>query len=297
MGATLAEIIRARRMVRGMERQHLAEAVGCDVRTVRRWESGSRPLTRHLPALREALGIPMQEMDRIILSMLRDGDGALRIEGPEFLEARGLSHEWLAETLLAMDRRLIDTHPALGVHDPDQWAPVFQALPATWRVLTHRGQIVGNSHFLPLLPGVHAQMRAGRLRDADIRLDHLSTLDLPGECDLHITALVMEPAYRQGRGLVMLLRALFEQLFQLAERDIFFATAGATAWTPQAELLCHRLGMRPVSKVTNERGIFFEARMVDLPDSLGLPEISRLVALYRGRSGGDAAAGPGAGSP
>ena len=181
MGASLAEIIRARRVVRGMERQDLAAAVGCDVRTVRRWESGYRPLTRHMPALRAALEIPIEEMDRIMLAMLQQKDGQLRIEGPEFLRTRGLSYSWLAETLLAMDRRLISDHPTLGVHEPDQWAAVFEALPDSWRVLTHRGEIIGNWHFVPLAQGAHDEMRDGRLHDADLGL---GPIDLLSACRL-----------------------------------------------------------------------------------------------------------------
>ena len=281
MGASLAEIIRARRVVRGMERQDLAAAVGCDVRTVRRWESGCRPLTRHMPALREALDIPIEEMDRIMLALLRDRDGRLRIEGPEFLEARGLSHGWLAETLLAMDRRLIDDHPTLGVHDPEQWAPVFEALPDSWRLLTHRGEIVGNWHFVPLAPGVHDEMRAGRLSDSEIHLDHLASLDLPGAFDINVTALVLEPAYRQGKGLVMLLRSLCDQLCQLANRGIHIRRIGAIAWTSQSVLLCRRLGMRPVRNMNNGASIFFEAGIEALNDPLGLSEYAKLRTLHQ----------------
>ena len=287
MGASLAEIIRARRVVRGMERQDLAAMVGCDVRTVRRWESGCRPLTRHMPALREALGIPIEEMDRIMLALLRDRDGRLRIEGPEFLEARGLSHGWLAETLLAMDRRLIDDDPTLGVHDPEQWAPVFEALPDSWRLLTHRGEIVGNWHFIPLAPGVHDEMRAGRLRDSEIHLDHLASLDLPGTFDINVTALVLEPAFRQGKGLVMLLRSLCDQLCQLAGRGIQISRIGAIAWTPQSLLLCRRLGMRPVGNATNHRGAFFEAGIADLADPVSLPEVSHLLRLHANKMSGN----------
>ena len=280
MSASLADIIRARRVVRGMERQDLASAVGCDVRTVRRWECGSRPLTRHMPALREALGISLEEMDRIMLSMLRNGGQQLRIEGPEFLEARGLSHGWLAETLLAMDRRLISDHPALGVHEPEQWAPVFRALPDTWRVLTHRGEIVGNWHFTPLPPGALDEMSAGRLLESQIRLEHLVTLDLPGRVDINVTALVIEPAYRQGRGLILLLQSLCAQLCHLARNGVRFGRIGAIASTPQSVPLCRRLGMEPVRDMGNGLGIFFEGRIRTLRDPLGLSEYARLQALH-----------------
>ena len=280
MNVRLAEIIRARRIVRGMERKDLAAAVGCDVRTVRRWESGSRPLTRHMPALRRSLGIPIDEMDRIMLELVRDRDGGLRIEGPGFLEERGLSHRWLVETLLAMDRRLIDTHPALGVHDPDQWAPIFEALPDTWRILTHRGQIVGNWQFVPVAPGVHHELRSGRLADSQIRLDHLVSLDLPGEYDINITALVLEPAYRQGKGLVMLLQSLADQICHLARRRVSFSSVSANAWTPQSILLCNRLGMTAVQRESNDHGVFFESAIEALNDPLGISEFAQLKAHH-----------------
>ena len=280
MGASLAEIIRARRVVRGMERQDLAAAVGCDVRTVRRWESGCRPLTRHMPALRQALGIPLEEMDRIMLALLREQDGRLRIEGSEFLDSRGLSHRWLADTLLAMDRRLIDDHPILGVHDPDQWAPIFAALPDGWRLLTHRGRIVGDWQFVPLAPVVHDALRDGRLRDAEIRLDHLVTADLPGEFDIYGSALVLGPGYRQGKGMVMLLRSLCDRFCQLASRGVRIRRIGATAWTPQSVLLCQRLGMTPAGPAYNGPRVFFESVIEALIDPIGLSEHARLKAVH-----------------
>lgn len=215
-----------------------------------------------------------------MLDLMRDRGGDLRIEGPEFLLARGLTHGWLAETLLAMDRRLIDTHPCLGVHDPAQWAPVFAALPATWRLLTHRGTIVGNWHFLPLAPGVHDEMRAGRLLDSQLGLEHLTTLDLPGRCDINVTALVLEPAWRDGNGLIMLLRSLCAQLCHLAGSGIHFDRIGAIAWTPQSVLLCRRLGMQAVRGIGDGGGVFFEAQIHALTDPIGLPEYAELRTLH-----------------
>ncbi len=280
MRVSLAEIIRARRIVRGMERKDLAAAVGCDVRTVRRWESGSRPLTRHMPALRKALEIPVEEMDRIMLEVISDRNGGLRIDGTGFLEERSLSYRWLVETLLAMDRRLIDSHPALGVHNPDQWAPIFEAQPDTWRILTHHGQIVGNWQFVPIAPRVHDELRSGRLSDSQICLDHLVSLELPGEYDVNITALVLEPAYRQGKALIMLLRSLCAQFCQLTNRGLRAKRIGAMAWTPQSVLLCQRLGLKPVSNSNNNPGIFFEAGIETLNNPLGFPEYAHFKKLH-----------------
>lgn len=277
MSATLAQLIRARRIVRGMERQDLATAVGCDVRTVRRWESGSRPLTRHVPALREALDIPIEEMDRIMLELVRNREGGLRIEGVEFLEERGLSHAWLAETLLAMDRRLIGAGTALGAPNPEHWAPIFTALPDTWRLLTHEGRIVGNWHFLPLAPSVFEQVRASRLRDDELRLEHLTTLDFPATLELYLAALILEPRYRRGTGFVMMLRSLGARLGALAEHGIHFSRIGALACTPEAILLCRRMRMNRISCGTNGTPQFFEARLTSLHDPLQLPEYKRMA--------------------
>ena len=281
MGASLAEVIRARRIVRGMERQDLAAAVGCDVRTVRRWESGSRPLTRHMPALREVLEIPIEEMDRIMLRLIRNRDGGLRIEGPEFLEARGLSHRWLAETLLDMDRRLIGTDPILGVHDPERWESIFEALPDSWRMLVQDERVVGYWHFAPLEPALYDRLGSGCLAEARLRMDHLASLDLPGNLDVNVTSLVIEPSFRQGQGIPMLIRSFCDRLCDLAGRGVRFGRIGAIAWTPQSNLLCRRLGMHPVRTVGNERAIFFEANVLDLTDPLGLSEYDALKTLLK----------------
>lgn len=274
MDASLAEIIRARRIVRGMDRRDLAAAVGCDVRTVRRWECGSQPHTRHIPALREALDIPLKEMDRIVIRMLRERSDGLQIEGPEFLTKRGHSYSWLVETLLEMDRRLIASDPTASIQDANRWIPVFQALPDTWRLLTIRDKIVGNWQFLPLAPGVHDEICAGRLTEADLSLDHLVCLDLPGELDIYISALVVEPAYRQGQGLVMLFRSLSEKLNELSFRGIRFQRVSAIAWTPQSRLLCKRLGMQAVRNFGIDSGTVFATTMDRLNDPLRPPSFN-----------------------
>ena len=62
MGASLAEVIRACLIVRGMERQNLAAGVGCSATTVR--TPGERKYTRYAPetglprVVRHPAGLP-----------------------------------------------------------------------------------------------------------------------------------------------------------------------------------------------------------------------------------------------
>ena len=285
MSANLAEIIRARRTVRGMQRQDLAAVVGCDVRTVRRWENGSRPLARHIPVLREALDIPIQEMDRIILETIRDQNGGLRIEGGEYLRERGLSHRWLAETLLAQDKRLIGTSSTIGVQDPDQWASIFEALPDSWRLLTCRDEIIGNWHYLPTIPGVVEELRTGRLLDGDLRLEHATSLDLPGTLEIYFTALTLEGEFRRTTAIMMMLRSIVASLIQLAERGIYFSRITALACTPQAILLCQRLGMKDTVNTSIVAPRFFEGPLTALSNSLNFPEFEQLRNHYSSPAG------------
>ena len=57
MTATLASVIRARRLVRGIEQTALAASIGCDPRSVARWEAGELPSARHMTGLRAALDL------------------------------------------------------------------------------------------------------------------------------------------------------------------------------------------------------------------------------------------------
>lgn len=280
MRSRLADTIRARRMSRGLGREELARLVRCDVRSIRRWEGGGLPQARYIPALREALDLSIEQVDALLLAEIGGEVPLYRIEDFGYARRLGLGFHTLLERLIELDRRLVGSDAALGVDGTAQWVPIFEALPDSWRLLTVDDAIVGNWHFVPLDPKVYARCRTGDVTDADLRLDHLRSLDLPGVHDMYVAALLLEPAHQDGRTLRLLLDAFCHRLSVLAGREVYFDRVCASAWTAASTVLCRRLGMRPVGRVRGGKVEIFEATMPEILAAINLPGARLVLDRY-----------------
>lgn len=290
MTGLLAETIRARRMSRGLEREELARRVGCDVRSIRRWEGGGLPQARYVPALRRALDLTIEEVDSLLLTQITRDAPRYRIEGCGYAARTGTGLDAVLGQLIDLDRKLIDPEAALSADAIARWVAIFEALPDSWRLLTLGDAIIGNWHFVPLDPETYARCRTGAFGDEDLRVEHLQSLDLPGRHDMYLAALILEPAHHDGRTMRLLLQSYCERLAALATRDVYFDRICASAWTPAAVVLCRRLGMEPVAQVPGGTARIFEGMLPDVLEALKLPEATPVLDLYAsvaaGRQGG-----------
>jgi transcriptional regulator with XRE-family HTH domain len=278
MTATLADVIKARRLVRGLEREDLARAVGCDARSVLRWEAGAQPCARHMLRLREVLDIPIDLMDELVLAMVSEADPRPRIVGAAELPRLGWDLRRALAEMLALDQRTLAIEGTRHEGTVEGWLPVLEALPESWRLLVQGGAVVGNWHIVPLTPAAAERMRAGQLYDCQITLPDVETLDLPGRCDLLICAFVLDPAARTPETFRLLFDSLIDAIGRLAAREVFADRLLAATWTPASQLLCRRLGFEEVAAlVEGDRRIpVVEARTAEV---LALPEMRRFERL------------------
>lgn len=278
--SVFADTIRARRMSRGLEREDLAQLIGCDVRSIRRWEGGGLPQARYIPPLRAALDLTIEQVDALLLARLGGDKLQYRIEGMGYLERLGLSLDTLLNCLIALDRRLIGDSASLGEDEGAKWVPIFESLPDSWRLLTLNDRIIGNWHFVPLDQDVYAQCRAGTITDSDLCLEHVQSLDLPGVHNMYVAALLLEPTHHDGRALRLLLQTFCQRLSALAAREVYFDHVCASAWTPASIVLCRRLGMFPCGRVHDECVEVFEGMMVDVLEAMMIPDAQHVLDLY-----------------
>ena len=247
MTATLASVIRARRLVRGIEQAALAASIGCDPRSVARWETGELPSARHMTGLRAALDLTITEMDALVLAHVA-GDGTrMRGEGPGILDRVGWSYGDLLDRVLDLELRATGIEGARFNGTSATWSAIFEALPESWRVLTRGDRVVGVWHLVPLRPPAYAAFRAGRLADGDIGTDDIETLDLPGAFDATLCSVAIDRSVRSPRTFALLVSSLLEVVTGFADRGIELRSICAQAWTPSVMLLCRRLGFQEVA--------------------------------------------------
>lgn len=94
---------------------------------------------------------------------------------------------------------------------------------------------------------------------------------------MNIAEMVIEPAYRCGTELTMLLRSLCDTPCQLAVCGVHFASVSTHAGTGQLILLFQRSRMTPVRRIDNKGGAYFQQERSQITSLLRMPEDKRLT--------------------
>src|SRR4051812_21333297 len=106
----------ARRRVQGHSQESLAEALGVDSSTVRRWESGaSEPQPFVRPKLAEVLGVPLADLDALLDDVPPLAVNVVPPADPEPDDEWRRMSELLRRTFLK--RGIALTLPALGLDE------------------------------------------------------------------------------------------------------------------------------------------------------------------------------------
>lgn len=284
MHARLGNLIRARRRVRGMTVEDLAARIDCEVSTIRRWErDGVPPAARYMPALREVLDIPLSLMDEACLAALSPARPMLRVEGEEYMRRTGKDYAALLTEIIAFDIRNFRITDLADEGTVEQWAPIHEMMPETWRLLTLGERIVGNWHIVPLDDAAYARAKAGDLRDGEISVDAVALISFPGLYNAYLSSFALDPPYRHGRPFQMLFNSLLDCLSRFASDGIFFREILTPGFTIEGRKLLERLGFERIGLYAGRSDIPLYAAATRV--LVARPELGRheyLQQLYEG---------------
>lgn len=274
MPTRLAILIKARRRTRGLSVEDLAALIDCESSTIRRWErDGAVPAGRHMRALRAALGIPLPDLDAACLESMIGAPAKLRIEGTEHLARTGKSIEAFTAELLALDARNLRIEDPRDLGAVEQWAPIFEAMPDTWRLLTLGEAIIGYWHLLPLTREALSLVRAGKLRDGGIDWERIELIAFPGRYHGYLSSFVADPPYRYGKPFQAMVDSLVDTLARLAEGGVLFEEMLTPGFTREGRKLLDRLGFACVGAYAGRADIpLYETTTAAL---LARPEFAR----------------------
>ena len=91
-----------------------------------------------------------------------------------------------------------------------------------------------------------------RINSSDIQV-----LDFPGFYYMHLSSIVVEPAYRDlSRAYASLSDAFLRNLLELAANDIYIVSLSADAVTVNGHRICHSLGMTEMAQRDGESTLF-----------------------------------------
>jgi transcriptional regulator with XRE-family HTH domain len=279
----LSLLIKSRRRVRGLSVEDLAARIDCEASTVRRWErDGVLPAARHMPALRQALDLSLRDLDEACLEALGAPGEVLRVESVDHLSRTGKSFEALLDEIIALDIRNLRIEDVHDEGTSEQWIPIHESMPDTWRLLTCGDRVVGNWHIVPLDAATFERAKCGGLRDGEITIDKLDFISFPGFYNAYLSSYVLDPPYRYGRPFQMLFDSLAECLIRFAVSGVFFREVCTPAFTIEGRKMCERLGFEAIGsyRTRPQTPIFLTPvrKLVDRPEFARFPYLSQLYA-------------------
>lgn len=249
MSLCLSYVIKSRRIVRGLEQADLAFEVGCDVRSVARWESGDLPSARHMVNLRQVLGITVAEMDELVLKHVMSGNGNLQFEGQSALAKYNWTYHDLVDRVLELERKTIGVSDSRYSGTPEVVSELFAANPDSWRVLITGNEVVGVWNILPLSPLAYDDIRSGRRGDGEISLRDIETLDLPCTVDAVLASIAIDQSIQTPRAFALLMRSLLSVMCSMASRGVNLRSICTHAWNAKMIPMCRRLEFQEVGAV------------------------------------------------
>lgn len=284
MQTRLSLLIKSRRRVRGLSVEDLAARIDCEASTIRRWErDGVVPATRHMPALRQALDLSLRDLDEACLEALGAPGEILRVESVEHLARTGKSFEGLLEEIIALDIRNLRIEDMHDEGTTEQWIPIHESMPDTWRLLSCGDRVVGNWHIVPLDAANFECAKRGNLRDGEITIDKLDFISFPGLYNAYLSSYVLDPPFRYGRPFQMLFDSLAECLIRFAASGVFFREVCTPGFTVEGRKMCERLGFKIIGAYGSRPGT--PIYLTDVRTLVGKPEFARfpyLAQLYNG---------------
>ncbi|AOW14383.1 hypothetical protein LPB72_03420 [Hydrogenophaga crassostreae] len=246
--------LKARREARGLGQEDAAKLFGVDKDTVSRWERGrSKPGSASvLAAIKAEYAVSQKDLDdwffEWTIRELKEGDRYF-IRGNDYLAASGIDESGLLAQLVDIDFDLVPNMSTLEEGTIEQWAPIFQASPSTWKLLTHGNKIVGYWHYLNLKDEYFDLVKIGQLRDSQITpemLDHPTFLEPGKSFKLYMVMIGIHSTHRfMGAG-GKLINSFLMELERTASQGILFSEFATVAHTHSGEALCRDFGMEKI---------------------------------------------------
>jgi len=243
----LSAAIRAEIHKRGISQGALAEKIGVSANSVTSWIKD-----RHLPD-KESLG-ELRDFfgwnDKRISELLEDwfendhGERNFRIAGADFVSMKyGGDYEEFLKEILALDKLAIPNVNFEHIGSAEQWAPIFQQTPYTWRLLVSGNEIVGYWQFLCLTDKAFRAALDGHLLDHRVDFDVIDFPLVSGRYKAYLPMITVKPQYRGVETVNLLLSSLGRTFQSMAASGVFLEDFCATAFTFEGRRLCQLIGM------------------------------------------------------
>ena len=234
-------------MLKGVTQATLARQIDVSETTVSNWmQSRNLPDRESLHGLKTYFGWSAEKLAAIVEDWYENGHGTkvYRIAGHDFVaEKFGRDYIKFLKHLIEMD---LDTIGGLSLeHEgtPEQWAPIFESSPETWRLLTLIDEVVGYWHFMCLADPYFSKIKNGEMIDAGLRAEMMNFPVIPRHYKAYFVVITLRASEQNSRAFAVLLKSLERVMLDFAMDSIFFSEICATAFSFKGKRLCQDIGM------------------------------------------------------
>ena len=252
MKSKLAVAIKAGLVLKGITQASLARQLNVSETTVSNWmQSRNRPDRESLYGLKSYFRWSEEKLGAIVEDWYENGYGmkSYRVAGHDFVVERfNRDYVEFQKYLIEMD---LDTIGGLSPEyegTPEQWAPIFESSPDTWRLLILGEEIVGYWHFMCLKDPYFSSLKNGTMIDAELRADMLDFPVTLGHYKAYFNIITLRASEQNSRAFSVLLKSLEDVILGFARDSIFFSDICATAFSFKGKRLCEHIGMSFVKR-------------------------------------------------
>lgn len=252
MTSKFAAAIKAGLHKYGITQAEFSEKVEVEPNTVSRWVTDKhmpeRPIFNRIV---EFFGWSEEKADMLLEDWYENdhGERRFRVAGAEFVQSNfNGDYVKFLEKIIELDEETIIGIRKEHEGTPEQWAPIFQTSPYTWKVLISSGEIVGYWQFVCLKDEYFRMVAEGELVDSEITVDMLDYPVVDGNYNAYFCVLTMKSSFRGHDATKILNESLKKCIFNFTKNGILFKAFYATAFTPEGKRMCELLGMDLVKR-------------------------------------------------
>lgn len=247
MPSKFSSAIKAGLAVKGISQASLAKKIEVKPMTVTRWvKDSSWPDKESLDALRSFFNWSDQKIHVMKEDWIENrlGNRKLRLAGAEFVQAEyGNDYEKLLEVLISLDESTIVGINVEHEGTPDQWAPIFQSSPYTWRLMLCGDEIIGYWQFMCIKKEYYEGISSGSIVDSEIRADMMDVPVMPDKYFGYFCVIAIKSLYQGGEAFSLINKSLTARIADFSRHGILFEKFFATAFTFEGIRMCERFGM------------------------------------------------------
>jgi len=170
------------------------------------------------------------------------GERTLRIAGADFVEAKyGGNYLNFLEHIIALDEEAIVGINKEHEGTPEQWAPIFQESPYTWKLIVLGDEVVGYWQFMCLKPEYYQKVVSGEIIDSEVSVEMMEYPVVAGRYNVFFCVLAIKRAFQGTQAHALIEKSLVGCIRDFTSHGVFFENMYSCGFTHEGIRMCQKI--------------------------------------------------------